>query len=42
MGAIQVAHLPVAGVPATIDAVLPMPNLAVWTKLTETLNSNPR
>jgi hypothetical protein len=42
MGAIQVAHLPLAGVPATIDAVLPMPNLAVWARLTETLNTNPR
>lgn len=42
MGAVQVANLPVAGVPTTIDAVLPMPSLAVWTRLTEALNPNPR
>ena len=42
MGAVQVANLPVSGVPPTIDAVIQMPNLAVWTKLTDTLNSNPR
>jgi hypothetical protein len=42
LGAIQTANLPVAGVPATIDAVLPMPSLAIWTRLTEALNSNPR
>lgn len=42
MGAVKVAALPVSGVPPTIDAVIPMPNLAVWAKLTDTLNSNPR
>jgi hypothetical protein len=42
MGAVQAANLPVAGVPPTIDAVIQMPSLAVWTKLTDTLNSNPR
>lgn len=42
MGAVQVANLPMPGVPPTIDAVLPMPSLAVWTRLTEALNTNLR
>jgi hypothetical protein len=42
MGAVKVADLPIAGVPPTIDAVIQMPNLAVWTRLTEALNSTPR
>ncbi len=42
MGAVQVANLPVAGVPPSIDAVIQMPNLVVWSKLTDALNSNPR
>lgn len=42
MGAVKVTDLPGVGVPPTIDSVIQMPSLAVWTKLTEALNAGPR
>jgi hypothetical protein len=42
MGEVNTKDLPVSGVPSTIDAVIQMPSLAVWTRLTESLNSTPR
>ena len=42
MGSVNTANLPIIGVPASIDGVMQIPNLAVMNKLTDTLNTTPR